>query len=44
MTTHGTTPQAETWLDKAVLAIAVVFLIPALMAFFRAVELGYFHK
>ncbi len=42
MTVRGDTGE-DTWWDKAVLVFAIIFLVPVLFCFFRAVELGYFH-
>ncbi len=44
MTTRNSTPGGEPVLDRIVLVFAVVFLIPCMLAFFRAIELGYFHR
>ncbi len=44
MTTRGTTPGGEPAIDRIVLVFAVVFLIPCMLAFFRALELGLFRR
>ncbi len=44
MTTHGSTDNNEPLIDRVVLIFAIAVLIPALSAFFRAVNLGLFHR
>ncbi len=44
MTTRNSTPGGESAIDRIVLVFAIVFLIPCMLAFFRAIELGYFRR